>query len=241
MAKRDTDTELWNEDWFLELKGKGQLFYYYIKDKCDHAGFWRPNFKIFEQSTGFRIRPKDFLDMINTDNTTGEKKHRERIRVLENGRWWIVGYIAFHFPVLNINNRYHKSVYETFRKNVTCLNTECYGFEVKDTSKTPLREVKKTSREQGTENREQREKIFIEDINEFTQYHETIRNDFIKYWTELNKSKTKMKFELQQTWETSKRLSTWANRNKDFKQSGREQQSKNEYPEQIKIPLIKID
>ena len=40
---------------------------------------------------------------------------------------------------------------------------------------------------------------------------------FIDYWTELNKSGTKMRYELEKTWETSKRLATWASRENDFK------------------------
>lgn len=40
---------------------------------------------------------------------------------------------------------------------------------------------------------------------------ETIR-DFFDYWSEMNKSCTKMRFEQQQTWETAKRLATWARR-----------------------------
>lgn len=40
---------------------------------------------------------------------------------------------------------------------------------------------------------------------------ETIRA-FFNYWSELNKSETKMRYELEKTWELSKRLSTWANR-----------------------------
>lgn len=146
MAKRDTDTELWSEDWFIDLKGRHQLFYFYIKDRCDQAGFWRPNFKTFEQITGFRINPKSFLDEINADYSTGEKMYRERIKVLENGRWWIVNFISFHFPTLNLQNRFHRSVYHAFSKNVTCENTIKYGFEVKDTSKTPQGEVKREER-----------------------------------------------------------------------------------------------
>lgn len=45
-----------------------------------------------------------------------------------------------------------------------------------------------------------------------------IRN-FFNYWTEKNKSGTKMRFELEKTWETSKRLMTWANRDKQMSKS----------------------
>ena len=35
---------------------------------------------------------------------------------------------------------------------------------------------------------------------------------FFDYWSELNKSCTKMRFELEKTWELPKRLATWASR-----------------------------
>ena len=37
---------------------------------------------------------------------------------------------------------------------------------------------------------------------------------FFDYWSELNKSETKMRYELEKTWELSKRLATWASREK---------------------------
>ena len=42
-------------------------------------------------------------------------------------------------------------------------------------------------------------------------------NKFCDYWTELNRSETKMRFEMEKTFEISKRLATWASREKDFK------------------------
>ena len=37
---------------------------------------------------------------------------------------------------------------------------------------------------------------------------------FFDYWTEPNKSRTKMRFELEKTWELGRRLATWAKREK---------------------------
>ena len=42
------------------------------------------------------------------------------------------------------------------------------------------------------------------------EYDEDLLNGFIDYWTEPNKSNTKMKFELNKTWKTELRLKTWA-------------------------------
>lgn len=45
-------------------------------------------------------------------------------------------------------------------------------------------------------------------------YQPAMIRAFFNYWTEKNKSGTKMRFELEKTWETSKRLQTWASREK---------------------------
>jgi hypothetical protein len=47
-------------------------------------------------------------------------------------------------------------------------------------------------------------------------YDESILNGFIDYWTEPNKSNTKMKYELNKTWSTKLRLKTWANNQKKW-------------------------
>ena len=48
------------------------------------------------------------------------------------------------------------------------------------------------------------------------EYDESILNGFIDYWTEPNKSNTKMKFELNKTWKTSLRLKTWSDNQKKW-------------------------
>ena len=133
MAKRDHDTELWDEDWFLDLNDSEMLFWFYLKDRCNHAGFWRPNFKRFEQITGRRINQVDFLKKINSDSV--------RVVVLENGRWFLAKFISFQFKGwLNLNNPFCRSVYKTFRENISDENTSIYGFEVSETSPRPLKE-----------------------------------------------------------------------------------------------------
>ena len=56
-----------------------------------------------------------------------------------------------------------------------------------------------------------RREKFIQSVIAFNSYPKEMLEKFINHWTELNKSKTKMKFELQQTFEISKRLVTWKN------------------------------
>lgn len=42
------------------------------------------------------------------------------------------------------------------------------------------------------------------------------REQFVLYWSEENKSKTKMRFELEKTWDTYKRLYRWINNTKKW-------------------------
>ena len=58
---------------------------------------------------------------------------------------------------------------------------------------------------------------FYEDCKPYLEkYPKEMLRKFYNYWTEMNKSGTKLRFELQQTFEISKRLATWAGKDKDF-------------------------
>ena len=56
-----------------------------------------------------------------------------------------------------------------------------------------------------------REEAFKQKVFEFkNEYSIGMLNDFFEYWSEQNKSGTKMKFEMQNTWDLNRRLKRWA-------------------------------
>ena len=58
---------------------------------------------------------------------------------------------------------------------------------------------------------EKRKSDFYESMVPFADlYDREMLNDFYQYWTELDKRRRHMRFEMQKTWETGKRLSTWS-------------------------------
>ena len=61
-----------------------------------------------------------------------------------------------------------------------------------------------------------RESKFRDEVMEHSQYNKLMLDAFANYWTERNNTKGKMKIELQQTWETTKRLVTWKNNDKTY-------------------------
>lgn len=59
---------------------------------------------------------------------------------------------------------------------------------------------------------------FAETLKPFLEiYGKNLCNDFYKYWTEPNKSKSKFRAELEKTWDVERRLETWARNDKNFK------------------------
>ena len=55
-----------------------------------------------------------------------------------------------------------------------------------------------------------REEIFKSDVLKFKNYPAYMLDEFIDYWTEPNKSGTKMLWELKQTWDLKRRLQRWS-------------------------------
>ena len=63
-----------------------------------------------------------------------------------------------------------------------------------------------------------REAVFKKNLTTFSNtYTSDLLENFFDYWSEKNKSGKKMKFELQKTFETSKRLATWFKRQEKWK------------------------
>ncbi len=62
---------------------------------------------------------------------------------------------------------------------------------------------------------EERQQEFGATLQQFLgQYGRETLGAFYRYWTEPNKSRTKLRFELERTWELERRLQTWASREK---------------------------
>ena len=62
-----------------------------------------------------------------------------------------------------------------------------------------------------------RMELFYLDVCKFQHlYNSSMLQDFFDYWSELDTKGKKMKFELNKTWETEKRLRTWEKKAKEF-------------------------
>ena len=72
---------------------------------------------------------------------------------------------------------------------------------------------------------------FCEEVIVFKKYPESMLNAFCSYWTEPNRSRTKLRYELEKTFEIKRRLVTWASRDKDFQKT----ETPKTYAEMLKL------
>lgn len=81
---------------------------------------------------------------------------------------------------------------------------------------------KKTKEEIATATEKRKEKFYQELVPYVATYGKGMIRKFYDYWSETNKTKTRMRCETEKTWDLNLRLQNWARRNKDFgtKQSG---------------------
>ena len=212
MSKRFTETNIWNEDWFLDLPKNYKLLYFYVKDNCDHAGIWRPNVRLFEAMIEDKVDLNKALIFFNNGKT--------RIEILDCGRWFILDFFVFQYgTTFNPLNRVHKSIQSIYSQmnidltSIRGLIDLKEGVKDKDKDKDKGKDISKSTEEKKELLRVKALK-FKEDVFKFTTYPNEMLSQFWKYWIEPNKSFTKLKYELEETWDTNLRLQRWANNNK---------------------------
>ena len=116
--------------------------------------------------------------------------------------------------VVGIPAKQHFKIIEN--KLLSYFNTSC-----EESAKLVVKKTqtinKNNNKNNNNNNISNRRDKFVFEVLTF-DYDESILNGFIDYWTEPTKSKTspKMKYELQKTWETKRRLKTWANNQKKW-------------------------
>lgn len=109
MSKRFTATEIWSEDWFLEMPVDYKLFWFYLKDNCDHSGLFRVNMRSYCGLTGAKVTPDKVLEYFNAG--------KQRIRVVNQSIWLLEDFFVFQYgSKFNANNNVHASILELYEK-----------------------------------------------------------------------------------------------------------------------------
>ena len=114
--------------------------------------------------------------------------------------------------VVGIPAKQHFKIIEN--KLLSYFNTSC-----EESAKLVVKKTQTINKNNNNNNNNNyisnRRDKFVFEVLTF-DYEESILNGFIDYWTEPNKSNTKMKYELNKTWKTALRLKTWATNQKKW-------------------------
>jgi hypothetical protein len=109
MAKRFTDTEIWNKEWYLALSLKHKMLVKFLFDNCDCAGIYEPNFILLSFYIGEKITAEDFNEL-------------KQVKKLNNGNYLIEDFLNFQYGVksydaLNPKFSVHKGILKSLEKN----------------------------------------------------------------------------------------------------------------------------
>lgn len=105
MAKRFTDTAIWDKAWFTDLPIEMKSVWRFLVDRCDHAGVWEINKKAFGFYIGVEVSIESILEAFG-----------DRVRLVGTDKLFIPGFISFQYGELNPENRVHFSVISRLEK-----------------------------------------------------------------------------------------------------------------------------
>jgi hypothetical protein len=108
------------------------------------------------------------------------------------------------------NQIIERRIYITFKSDTIIKNDERGIIKNDEYNKTSINNIKKNI---NINERKFNFKFLIWDLKEISI---EIKNEFFNYWSEANHSNTKMKFELEKTWDLEKRINRWISNSKKW-------------------------
>lgn len=107
MAKRFSDTEIWDKEWFMTLRPAIKCLVKIVRDKADLCGLWSPNFTIVSMYLGEKITESDLLSIDNG----------QQFKKLPNGKIYCIGFVEFQYGELSEKSPVHRKVIKILEQN----------------------------------------------------------------------------------------------------------------------------
>lgn len=195
MAKRFIDTKIWDKAWYRKLPPESKLLWVYILTKCDHAGILDGDWEAASFFIGSKMNHAKVPQVI-----------KDKMIPIDNDQYFIPSFVEYQYGSLRINSKPHLSVIKRLEEKGLNDYLQRVMVTLKDKDKDKAIDKRKDK--------------FIEKVNTVIKEKKHTNeetNNFVEFWTERNTSNTKMRFELQATFEISRRLATWVKNNKEWK------------------------
>lgn len=171
MAKRFTDTEKWNDDWYISLDNDYRIIWQWLLDNCSHAGICKRSMKLLNMMCNTSIL-EDELILIMCG----------RVIIIDNN-WFIPNFLKFQYSTLHSQkpaiisvvtelskNNYYKMIPESFGNDYLIIKDKDKDKDtVKDKDTILHNKVKigeKNEKNSSGDYRTQSEELFLKRISE---------------------------------------------------------------------------
>lgn len=119
MAKRFTDTEMWDKEWFMNLSCKLKCLVKVVRDKADLCGVWSPNWTMATLYVGEKVNEDDLLTIDDG----------QQFIKLKNGRIFCIGFVEFQYGELSEKSPVHRKIIQLLTQNNLLENYKNIGCE----------------------------------------------------------------------------------------------------------------
>lgn len=215
LAEPFTKGQAWVDLILMVNHKKGQWFNGATHEEIDRGCIITSEVKLAERWKWSRKKVRNFLEMLSKAQMLEQNKNSKRtyLKIIQYCVWQDTGTAKEH-------QKNNGGTTEEQRGN-TNKNVK------NDKNENNIDEANKNSLLSKQADCEKRRLDFGMSLKAYAgKYERKMLSDFFNYWSELNKSKTKMRFESQKTWELPLRLVTWENNKANWtKGSGQQAQT----------------
>jgi hypothetical protein len=156
MAKRLTDTDKWNDDWYISLSNDYRIIWQWLLDNCNHAGICKRSIRIMNLMCNTNVTEEELITIMDG-----------RLYVKGN-IWFIPKFLKFQYTTLKSGKPVIISVLKELEKHeLTSMIIESFGNDyliIKDKDKDKdknLVKLKKSKNEKFSGNfKAQGEELF---------------------------------------------------------------------------------
>ena len=195
MAKRFMDNSIFEKQWFRELPVRLKIVWFYLINKCDHAGILNDlDVGLLSYQIGDNYTINEILEAFN-----------DNIEQIGENKFYLTKFCKFQYGELNPNVKVHKSVIKLLDKHNIELDN-------------PLVSVKDKYKDKGKDINTKKEEFAKRVEKEVfdMQIDPAMIKEFIEYWTEHNDGGRVLRYEQQSIFNVRKRMSTWVKNSKRF-------------------------
>jgi len=145
MAKRFTDTDMWDREWYMALPCRLKCLVKLIRDKADLSGVWSPNWIIASTYIG---EPVNEQELLLIDNGNQFKK-------MQNGKIFCIGFIEFQYGELSEKSPVHRKILSLLKQNDLLDEYKKIGYQY------PIDRVQEEDKDKEEEKEEEKESVPI--------------------------------------------------------------------------------